>query len=79
MAYSRNLGQHSLLVRKGTFFEEKDPKSPLYSIPFLYPSTAKLQNGLHDVNRSNFPITLIKILGWYPAGPVLPHGEKVPL
>ena len=28
------------------------------------------------------PITLprdIKILGWCPAGPVLPHGEKVPL
>ena len=25
-----------------------------------------------------FPLD-IKILGWCPAGPVLPHGEKVPL
>ena len=39
-AYSRNLGQRSILARKGTFFNKSAPKilppsSAHYSIPFL--------------------------------------------
>ena len=51
-AYSRNLGQCSILARKGTFFEKRVPKVssplPLYSIPFL--SVLHQNEALH-----NFP------------------------
>ena len=31
------------------------------------------------VTKIWFNPEILKILGWCPAGPVLPHGEKVPL
>ena len=34
-AYSRNLGQRSILARKGTFYENSKNFTPPYSIPFL--------------------------------------------
>ena len=46
-AYSRNLGQRSILTRKGIFFEKKAAKVlPPYSIPFL--------NVLHRSKTYNF-------------------------
>ena len=35
-------------------------------------------NSKHFATKKWFPETF-KILGWCPAGSVLPHGEKVPL
>ena len=34
-AYSRNLGQHLVLARKGTFSKKRVPEISPYSIPFL--------------------------------------------
>ena len=62
-AYSRNLGQHSVLARKGTFYEEtalffkkrhfkkkKAPEClPLFSIPFL--SVFHQNKGLHNLQQ----------------------------
>ena len=53
--YSRNLGQHSILVRKGTFFEKRtlDTKNvtPLpYSIPFL--SVLHRNKALHNFRKN---------------------------
>ena len=38
----------------------------------------KLRTVYHKPQKKHFPETF-KILGWCPAGSVLPHGEKVPL
>ena len=38
-----------------------------------------LKGGKKEISRSCALSQDIKILGWCPAGPVLPHGEKVPL
>ena len=45
-------------------------------------STITLQNCIYKVHDNKYPGCYpgdIKTLGWCPAGPVLPHGEKVPL
>ena len=59
-------------------------KSLKEQIPFLQ---TKLNLLLILLVAKSLPIALVKteyprdfeILGWGPAGPVLPHGEKVPL
>ena len=45
-AYSRNLGQCSILARKSTFFEKRAPKTLPYSIPFL--SVLHRNKALHN-------------------------------
>ena len=44
----------------------------IYSFKYIYTNIIRLYA------RLCFPRD-IKILGWCPVGPVLPHGEKVPL
>ena len=59
---------------------------PLYlNVKSLLGSVEKI-NGSTDrylvIDKSNIEVSLpetFKILGWCPAGSVLPHGEKVPL
>ena len=38
-----------------------------------------LTTGMFSLRKRDSPPPNLKILGWCPVGPVMPHGEKVPL